>query len=52
MTDDAKRAAVAEGWVPALPGELGLTVVEMMHAVTDGKARYVRDGRTYVSDPT
>ena len=54
VTDDAKRAAVAHAWgVAELPAAPGLTVVEMMHAVTAGKvhAMYIMGENPMLSDP-
>lgn len=54
VTDDAKRTTVAQAWgtddLPALPG---LTVVEMMHAATEGKVRamYIMGENPMLSDP-
>ena len=54
VTDDEKRLALAEAWgVPALPGDVGLTIVEAMHAVSEGKIRaaYVMGENPMMSDP-
>lgn len=54
VTDDAKRAAVAQGWgLDELPAENGLTVVEMMHAAVDRRLRamYVMGENPMLSDP-
>jgi formate dehydrogenase alpha subunit len=54
VTDDAKRAAVAAIWgVADLPARSGLTVVEMMHAVIEGKVRamYIMGENPMLSDP-
>ncbi|MBK8048520.1 MAG: molybdopterin-dependent oxidoreductase [Anaerolineales bacterium] len=54
VTDAEKRRAVARGWgLEDLPPELGLTVVEMMHAAVDGRLRamYVMGENPMLSDP-
>ena len=54
VTDDEKRAALAEKWeVDSLPGQVGLTIVEAMHAVQEGKvkATYVMGENPMMSDP-
>lgn len=54
VTDDAKRAKIAETWgVPELPSKVGLTVVEMMNAAADGKvkAMYIMGENPMMSDP-
>ncbi len=54
VTDDAKRAAVADSWgVAELPPTPGLTVVEMMHAAVAGKvaAMYIMGENPMLSDP-
>jgi predicted molibdopterin-dependent oxidoreductase YjgC len=54
VTDDEKRHKIAQIWnVDSLPGEVGLTIVEAMHAVTDGKikAQYVMGENPMMSDP-
>lgn len=54
VTDDAKRAAVAQGWgVDELPAEPGLTVVEIMHAAEAGEVRamYIMGENPMLSDP-
>lgn len=54
VTDDAKRAKIAEAWgVESLPGEVGLTIVEAMRAVHDGQihAMYVMGENPMMSDP-
>jgi predicted molibdopterin-dependent oxidoreductase YjgC len=54
VTDDEKRADLAQKWeVESLPGEIGLTIVEAMHAVQEGKvkATYVMGENPMMSDP-
>ncbi len=54
VTDDAKRQAIAKSWqVESLPGEIGLTIVEAMHAAHEGKVRamYVMGENPMMSDP-
>jgi predicted molibdopterin-dependent oxidoreductase YjgC len=54
VTDDEKRGAIARKWhVEDLPGEVGLTIVEAMHAIGDGKikAQYVMGENPMMSDP-
>jgi predicted molibdopterin-dependent oxidoreductase YjgC len=54
VTDDEKRASVAEKWgVDDLPSEVGLTIVEATHAAFDGKIRamYVMGENPMMSDP-
>ena len=54
VTDAAKRQAVAQAWgLPDLPAQPGITVVEMMHAVLEGKlkAMYVMGENPMLSDP-
>ena len=54
VTDDAARNSLAEAWgVESLPGEVGYTIVEAMHAVEDGKVRatYVMGENPMMSDP-
>jgi predicted molibdopterin-dependent oxidoreductase YjgC len=54
VTDDGKRAAIGEKWATAdLPGEVGLTIVEAMHGVLEGKvhATYVMGENPMMSDP-
>ena len=54
VTDDENRAAIAKSWhVDSLPGEVGLTIVEAMRAVHDGKvhAMYVMGENPMMSDP-
>ena len=54
VTDTAKRQAIAGAWGLAdLPDKPGITVVEMMHAVLEGKlkAMYVMGENPMLSDP-
>ena len=54
VTDDAKRQTIAQAWgVDDLPGQVGLTVVEAMHAALEGKIRatYVMGENPMLSDP-
>ena len=54
VTDDAKRKIIAEAWgVEDLPGEVGLSIVEAMHAAAEGKVRvtYVMGENPMMSDP-
>ncbi len=54
VTDDAKRQAVAQAWdMDDLPGEVGLTIVEAMHAAADGdvRAAYMMGENPMMSDP-
>jgi predicted molibdopterin-dependent oxidoreductase YjgC len=54
VTDDEKRGAIARKWhVEDLPGEVGLTIVEAMHAIGEGKirAQYVMGENPMMSDP-
>jgi len=54
VTDDEKRKAIAQKWgVDDLPGEIGLTIVEAMHAASEGKLRavYVMGENPMMSDP-
>ncbi|UCC50780.1 MAG: molybdopterin-dependent oxidoreductase [Anaerolineaceae bacterium] len=54
VTDDEKRNKIAGKWqVDSLPGEVGLTIVEAMHAIGDGriKAQYVMGENPMMSDP-
>jgi predicted molibdopterin-dependent oxidoreductase YjgC len=54
VSDDAKRGAIAEAWgSESLPGEVGLTIVEAMHAAREGKVRamYVMGENPMMSDP-
>ncbi len=54
VTDDEKRGKIAREWhVDSLPGEVGLTIVEAMHAIGEGKikAQYVMGENPMMSDP-
>ncbi len=54
VTDEAKRQAVAKTWgLDDLPGEIGLTIVEAMHAASGGKMRamYIMGENPMMSDP-
>jgi predicted molibdopterin-dependent oxidoreductase YjgC len=54
VTDTDKRQSLAQAWdVPELPGEVGLTIVEAMHAASEGKVRavYVMGENPMMSDP-
>ena len=54
VTDDEKRLALAQAWeVEELPGQVGLTIVEAMHAVAEGKIRaaYIMGENPMMSDP-
>jgi predicted molibdopterin-dependent oxidoreductase YjgC len=54
VTDGEKRGKIAEAWhVDSLPGKVGLTVVEAMHAAGEGKikAQYVMGENPMMSDP-
>ncbi len=54
VTDAEKREALADAWsVDELPGEVGLTIVEAMHAASEGKVRavYVMGENPMMSDP-
>jgi predicted molibdopterin-dependent oxidoreductase YjgC len=54
VTDDQKRQAIAEVWdVSSLPGQVGLTIVEAIHAAIEGKVRamYVMGENPMMSDP-
>jgi predicted molibdopterin-dependent oxidoreductase YjgC len=54
VTDAEKRAALAQSWsVQGLPGEVGLSIVEAMHAAAAGKVRafYVVGENPMLSDP-
>ena len=54
VTDDEKRKSIARIWgVDDLPGEIGLTIVEAMHAALEGKVRatYVMGENPMMSDP-
>jgi predicted molibdopterin-dependent oxidoreductase YjgC len=48
VTNDSQRKSIAQTWgVEDLPGEVGLTIVEAMHAALDGEVRaiYVMSSR-------
>ena len=52
--DETKRKTIAKTWgVDELPGEVGLTIVEAMHAAVDGDVRavYVMGENPMMSDP-
>ena len=54
VTDDEKRQDIAQAWeTDELPGEIGLTIVEAMHAALEGKVRatYVMGENPMMSDP-
>ncbi len=54
VSDDEKRQRIAQNWnVDSLPAEVGLTIVEAMHAVSAGKikAQYVMGENPLMSDP-
>ena len=54
VTDAPKREALAEKWgLEALPGNVGLTIVEAMHAAAEGEVRavYVMGENPMMSDP-
>jgi predicted molibdopterin-dependent oxidoreductase YjgC len=54
VTDEAKRKKLAQAWgVNDLPGQIGLTIVEAMHAASEGKVRavYVMGENPMMSDP-
>jgi formate dehydrogenase alpha subunit len=54
VTDDEKRRKIARDWgVDDLPGEIGLTIVEAMHAASEGKLKavYVMGENPMMSDP-
>jgi predicted molibdopterin-dependent oxidoreductase YjgC len=54
VTDDEKRHKIAQQWdMDDLPGKVGLTIVEAMHAVGKGKVRaqYVMGENPMMSDP-
>ena len=54
VTDAQKREKVAEVWgVAELPAKVGLTVVEMMDSILDGKVKgmYIMGENPMVSDP-
>ena len=54
VTDDTKRQALASTWgVETLPGKVGLTIVEAMHAASEGRMRavYVMGENPMMTDP-
>jgi predicted molibdopterin-dependent oxidoreductase YjgC len=54
VTDEAKRKTIAQAWgVDDLPGKVGLTIVEAMHAAAEGKVRamYIMGENPMLSDP-
>jgi predicted molibdopterin-dependent oxidoreductase YjgC len=54
VTDDVKRQALAALWgVESLPGKVGKTIVEAMHAAVEGKVRaiYVMGENPMMTDP-
>jgi predicted molibdopterin-dependent oxidoreductase YjgC len=54
VTDEAKRNVLAQAWgVTALPDKIGLTIVEAMHAASEGEVRaaYVMGENPMMSDP-
>jgi len=54
VTDDGKRKALAELWeVEQLPSKVGLTIVEAMHAASEGKVKavYVMGENPMMTDP-
>ena len=54
VTDETKRGSIAQIWgVEELPGEIGLTIVEAMHAALEGDVRavYVMGENPMMSDP-
>ncbi len=54
VTDGERRNALAQAWgVPELPGNVGLTIVEAMHAVSEDKVRaaYIMGENPMMSDP-
>ena len=54
VTDSEKRQDIAAAWnVSSLPGEVGLTIVEAMHAAAEGKVRamYIMGENPMMSDP-
>ena len=54
VTDEIHRKELALRWeVESLPGEIGLTIVEAMHAANEGKVRavYVMGENPMMSDP-
>lgn len=54
VTDTPKREAIAKAWdMDELPGQVGLSIVEAMHAAAAGKVRatYVMGENPMMSDP-
>jgi len=54
VTDETKRKSIAKAWgVDDLPGEVGLTIVEAMHAASEGsiRAAYIMGENPMMSDP-
>jgi len=53
VTDAAGRNKFGEAWGRALPAQVGLTVVEMMNAATEGQLRamYIMGENPMLSDP-
>ena len=54
VTDESKREALASVWgVETLPDKVGLTIVEAMHAASEGKMRavYVMGENPMMTDP-
>jgi formate dehydrogenase major subunit len=54
VTDEDKRQSLAHAWnLSKLPGNVGLTIVEAMHAALEGKVRaaYVMGENPMMSDP-
>ncbi len=54
VTDKDKRQSLAEAWnLSELPSDVGLTIVEAMHAAAEGKVRavYVMGENPMMSDP-
>lgn len=54
VTDVEKREAMADAWdVESLPGDVGLTIVEAMHAASEGEVRavYIMGENPMMTDP-
>ena len=54
VSDEAKRKKLAQAWgADDLPGQIGLTIVEAMHAASEGKIRaaYIMGENPMMSDP-
>jgi predicted molibdopterin-dependent oxidoreductase YjgC len=54
VTDETKRKKIAQFWeAEDLPGKIGLTIVEAMHSVSEGKVRaaYIMGENPMMSDP-